>query len=271
VEYLETERVGLARTLSIGRRYKVDSRMQTRESNSTPGKRRKKAKDKRSKRPSLKQELSRLTRARIQESALALFRQTGYATTTVQDIANEAGVSHTTFYKHYKGKSAVLLALGEDTLPDTARSFRELLELRAPDWRAVRRWVDSHVRTLQRQGVHDLFIAAAYEGDREVLAQLMPFTFRVVKEMASILAEFRPGEQADMHLRLALMANFSSHSLFLASSASNRRIRNKILDAYTDILWNSPVALVSGDDACRKALERRFPRYLRQRRALCTA
>ena len=151
MEYVETERVGLARTLSIGRRYKVDSRMQTRESNSTPGKRRKKAKDKRSKRPSLKQELSRLTRARIQESALALFRQTGYATTTVQDIANEAGVSHTTFYKHYKGKPAVLLALGEDTLPDTARSFRELLESEHPTGeRSVGGWTHTFGRYSDR-------------------------------------------------------------------------------------------------------------------------
>jgi AcrR family transcriptional regulator len=50
------------------------------------------------------------TRRAIQEAALRLFLDKGYEATTVQEIANAAGVSHMTFFRYFPTKEDVVLA-----------------------------------------------------------------------------------------------------------------------------------------------------------------
>ncbi|MEV7785910.1 helix-turn-helix domain-containing protein [Streptomyces sp. NPDC088106] len=48
------------------------------------------------------------SRTRLQEAALDLFLERGYAATTTASIAERAGVTDRTFYRHFKDKSEVL-------------------------------------------------------------------------------------------------------------------------------------------------------------------
>lgn len=52
---------------------------------------------------------SHRTRERIQAAALELFLQDGYDATTVERISAVAGVSHMTFFRHFRSKDGVLL------------------------------------------------------------------------------------------------------------------------------------------------------------------
>ncbi len=47
-------------------------------------------------------------RQRLQEAALALFAEHGYAATTVDQVAERAGVSQRTFFRHFRDKEEVL-------------------------------------------------------------------------------------------------------------------------------------------------------------------
>jgi AcrR family transcriptional regulator len=49
------------------------------------------------------------TRARLQDAALDLFERHGYRAVTVEQIAEAAGVSHMTFFRHFRSKERVLL------------------------------------------------------------------------------------------------------------------------------------------------------------------
>ena len=49
------------------------------------------------------------TRRRIFEAALKLFREKGYEATTIDDIALEADVAKTTFFKHFPRKYEIIL------------------------------------------------------------------------------------------------------------------------------------------------------------------
>lgn len=52
-------------------------------------------------------------RARLQEAALALFTERGYEDTTVADIAERAGLTKRTFFRHFADKREVLFAGSE--------------------------------------------------------------------------------------------------------------------------------------------------------------
>jgi AcrR family transcriptional regulator len=49
------------------------------------------------------------TRAEIRKQALALFREQGYAQTTVEQIARAAEVSQSTFFRHFSSKEELVL------------------------------------------------------------------------------------------------------------------------------------------------------------------
>ncbi|NDZ78167.1 TetR family transcriptional regulator [Streptomyces sp. SID10853] len=59
-------------------------------------------------------------RIRLADAAFALFDERGYEQTTVDDIAERAGVGRTTFFRHYRSKEAVIFP-DHDRLLDLIR------------------------------------------------------------------------------------------------------------------------------------------------------
>ncbi|TCK22985.1 TetR family transcriptional regulator [Pseudonocardia endophytica] len=66
------------------------------------------------------------TRADLQRHALRLFRDRGYAETTVDDIAAAAEVSRSTFFRYFAGKEQTVLY--DDVDPLMAEAFGEVPE-----------------------------------------------------------------------------------------------------------------------------------------------
>lgn len=84
-------------------------------------------------------------RARLQDTALRLFQEHGYAQTSVAQIAAAAGVSHMTFFRHFPTKESVVVgdlfdpviatavAAQPTDLPPLGRATRGLLTALAGD------------------------------------------------------------------------------------------------------------------------------------------
>jgi AcrR family transcriptional regulator len=73
------------------------------------------------------------TRDEIIEAALDLFEARGYDATTVEDIAEAAGVSPRTFFRYFDGKLEVVMAAKFGEHRQHEFDFGELLMARPPD------------------------------------------------------------------------------------------------------------------------------------------
>lgn len=88
----------------------------------------------------MKMSKAKQTRDRLQEEAVRLFAERGFDSVTVDEVAQAAGVSHMTFFRHFPTKESVVLddpydpllvaaVAGQDpTLPPLERVSRAILE-----------------------------------------------------------------------------------------------------------------------------------------------
>lgn len=94
------------------------------------------------KRPTLRDAQRALTRTRILEAAGHLFASRGYAATSIDHIAEGAGVSRATFYLHFTSKLELMNALLEGLLPEVHALYRQLLAHQTPTREDVRAFVE---------------------------------------------------------------------------------------------------------------------------------
>ena len=103
--------------------------------------------------PDWRQRKKTATRDRIRASALGLFREQGYDTTTVEQIAAAAGVSHMTFFRYFPAKEDVVLSDDYDPLIASA------IAQTPATWPVIRR-----IRTVLAEGLRLI-----YDTDRDTL------------------------------------------------------------------------------------------------------
>lgn len=71
---------------------------------------------------------SDVTRARIRESALQLFRERGFEATTMREIAASAGVATGAAYYYFPSKDAIVLAFYDQAQKEMATRLEEVLD-----------------------------------------------------------------------------------------------------------------------------------------------
>lgn len=74
----------------------------------------------------LRERKRRETALRIRETGVRLFMTQGYAETTLEDIAAEAGISRRTFFYYFKSKDDILLSMQNGTGELFAAALREV-------------------------------------------------------------------------------------------------------------------------------------------------
>ncbi|MFT2751581.1 TetR/AcrR family transcriptional regulator [Clavibacter sp. Sh2088] len=90
----------------------------------------------------------RSSRATLEEAAAELFLENTYAATTVEQIAQRAGVSRATFFNYFASKADLLWA----GLDDTLRAFGDALAATDPREPAVDAVVDALVQAARSRG-----------------------------------------------------------------------------------------------------------------------
>lgn len=98
------------------------------------------------------QALRDASRARLIEAALELFAQRGYASTPVDAVAREAGVSPGLLYRHFRSKTDLLRAIFEESMRDVEATFADADREPNPARRlaALLRSIAAHVKARRR-------------------------------------------------------------------------------------------------------------------------
>ncbi|MWJ87011.1 TetR/AcrR family transcriptional regulator, partial [Clavibacter michiganensis] len=91
----------------------------------------------------------RSSRATLEEAAAELFLENTYAATTVEQIAQRAGVSRATFFNYFASKADLLWA----GLDDTLRAFGDALSSVGPAGAPVDGVVDALIAAACSRGV----------------------------------------------------------------------------------------------------------------------
>ncbi|MGH8961258.1 MAG: TetR/AcrR family transcriptional regulator [Jatrophihabitantaceae bacterium] len=120
----------------------------------------------------IRQERAEQTRNGIVDAARALFVDTGYAATSVEDIAAAAGVGRRTVYDSFGSKRGVLFALLERLAPGDQSRFNADLAAAAGHPRTQLRLAVQFICTLYQRGADVLLMAHAAAGADPDLAAL---------------------------------------------------------------------------------------------------
>jgi AcrR family transcriptional regulator len=144
------------------------------------------------------------TRQALEDAALRLFAERGFAATTVAQIAAEADVSERTFFHHFASKEDVVLGDFEARLV----RLTELLATRPPDeppTTAIRRALLEVAEDYQAERERLLLRARLTLATPSVLARSLELQTRWEEVIADTVAG-RLGVDADTDLRPRLMA-----------------------------------------------------------------
>ncbi len=122
-------------------------------------------------RPISKRGRAEQTRARIMDSAYRLFTQQGYEATTMQAVADEAGVAVQTVYFTFHTKAALLMTIESRAVGGEGQEWREqrqreLVEERDPR-NVVALWVAASASVLNRITAFVALLGANLQMDAE--------------------------------------------------------------------------------------------------------
>lgn len=158
------------------------------------------------------------TRRTIQEHALRLFLADGYDATTVEQIAQAAGVSHMTFFRHFPTKESVVA--DDDYDPLIAQLIRDRPP-GEPALTAIHRALAGALRDMPVAEHDALRVRTRLLVETPALrARLWENQFSTQELFAAALAERERGDQAeDPGLRLRVLAGTALAALTTALTA----------------------------------------------------
>jgi AcrR family transcriptional regulator len=144
------------------------------------------------------------TRARIMETAEALFRRLGFAKTAVADIAAELGMSPANVYRYFPSKNAIVEAICQRCLSDVERQARAVARADGPASDRIERLIleilkyhkDNH---LIDKNVNELVLAAIELSWDAIRAhkEVMRATVETILRDGIANGEFEPVEPAE--------------------------------------------------------------------------
>lgn len=153
------------------------------------------------------------TRQQIFDAAIALFAERGFSTTSVDDIAERAGIAKGSIYYHFGSKDQLFREMLDEGMRAVTARLREAADSAPPGWPAVQATVAGLLGQIRdHRDLAKLFAAEVFRTDRpwrETMGALRGEMLGVLGD--AIDTARRTGSvPADLDPRLAAAAVFGS-------------------------------------------------------------
>jgi AcrR family transcriptional regulator len=174
------------------------------------------------------------TRARIADAALELFVHRGYAETTIDQIAEEAGVGRRTVFRHFSTKEAILfdhLAVRRDLAIQRLQA-RPLSEPPLASLYAV-------LRDLCEQGYERKLldqIRAVLAVDPRFAGEELSFGFRAFEKTLIATLESRMGQRASS-LEIQALTEMAESWFLTAVRVYLKHGRKSLVEYFDEVVW----------------------------------
>ncbi len=131
----------------------------------------------------------------ILDATREIFLKRGYAGTTIDDIAQLAGVSRPSFYTYFRSKRSALMALGADSLTGAMQIVAALSDV-PPDRRqeGLTNWVSLYFEYLEDHGSLAFAWTQAAHEDEEIRAAGQRGHLHMCRQLGVALARLQGSE-----------------------------------------------------------------------------
>jgi AcrR family transcriptional regulator len=196
--------------------------------------------------PSSKRLTAAERRPLIEQAATRLFAERGFAATTVDEIANAAGVTKPILYRHFESKRELCIALLERARADLIAAPLARFNVPPEDRRAqLREMVDAWLNHVERHPDAARLLFTPITGDPEVERVQRELHVRQRDTQVALLREFAPtaGESELTPLGEILRAGFAAVALWriddpgathTAAGAALHRLADGVIGTFDD-------------------------------------
>lgn len=190
-------------------------------------------------RVSLREEFKKLTRQRLVSAATELFEAQGFRATTIQQIAQRAGTTHTTFYQHFRSKADLVRLFRDEINAEIESTFSVLDSRVSPGAKDVRAWVDQYAALWARTHVRCEALWDAMGADPELAADVISDGYRLTGNLRHLLPAHPPARRERVQNQLMLLLLMLDRLFFLTHSQGRQVPAAKLLDDVADLMWHA--------------------------------
>jgi len=170
------------------------------------------------------------TKDRILDTAFRLFRRFGIRKVTIEEIAQETGVSKMTFYKYYRNKNDLVLTILNREIEYGRAQFQEIMAAPVPFIEKVEQIILQKIEAGKKLG--EPFLKDIYAGDPEIYQSLMASSQEFKDEVVHAFLE----EQSKGSLRPELNMAFVEYMM--------RKMQEMYLDPELQDLYSDQLSLI---------------------------
>ncbi|GAA4879446.1 TetR/AcrR family transcriptional regulator [Saccharopolyspora cebuensis] len=159
---------------------------------------------------------SAATRRRFVDVALRLFREKGYAQTSMTQIAQAAGGSRANLYLYFNSKPQLVLSRMRELEPEVVELYAALDALPDHGPEAMRGWIDRARGMWRRYGAEFEALTQATSAEPDVLEDWLGLLRRLCREQVVLYRDCASeGERLDREAHLLVLMMSLEHTFHL--------------------------------------------------------